>query len=618
MPVVPQYGSSPRVDEGPTQVQPQRASATAGLLGTGARQLGQMGDALSRAGDIGGKIAVDIQTRHNTDVTLRSLTATQDDSMGYQNTARERLGANADGLTKESEEWWDAAVTKHGDALENDAQRRAYMQQVTPLRQSSMNMLSAHEGVQRRKSLTDSTSANSVSAINMATASPYDREVQTNSRAALERNVNLAASLNGWTDDQRTLALGESLTKMHQGVIGAMVDKDPRSAKAYYDAYQGEIDGTLRAGIEKTLEIGGIRERTQKFAADIIAKSASQDEALRMAQAELTGVEEDDTVTRINQHYSQKRGALEGAQKDALGEAWQYAEKGGLDAVPSAVLSRMDGRDVLLMQDYFRARANQNEADIVTVYTNAQGTGYTDLMTMAATNPEAFAKLDPNKWRLTNNTQDWNALRAVHTQAVQLQGKPIYKLMTANSIADSFINQAGLTGPQNKANAAYVKAEMINALAALQAAQPDPTKPLSDAQMMVEADRVYKGMVDRKDPRLGVNAPPAVAAAKAADQQRAIALASKRVLQIRGENKEGRNLTANQSMFSTAATKWLRNAETQNGAPLTHQQVDAQLAFLLREGSIETEYGDDLDDVEGYFFEFLSRKDIRKFKPDEK
>lgn len=605
MPTVPKYGSSPQVDQGPTPVQPQRSSASAALLGTGARELSGVGQQLTQVGDIGARIAVDIQTRNNADMVFRASANLRDGYAGFESQAKQRLGANAKDLTKDANEWWDSAVAKAGEGLENDAQRRLFEHQATPLRQASIESFSMHEGVQMRKSLTESASADTVSATNIAVANPYNGAMLENSRATIVRNAGVASSLNGWTKEKHDAELSGAITKMHMGVLGAMVDRDPKSATAYYKTRKGEIDGTQHAQIEKTLEIGGIRQRTQNYADEILAKNLSQDESIKLAETSYEGVERDETVRRVNEKFSQKRAAREGAQKDASDTGWKYYDQGGINAVPTTILAAMDPKEKQSMEDYARARQNQNEADIFTDYEK-----YSGLMTMAATSPAEFLKENPNNWRSSMNTQDWNTLRGVYNTVLASKGKPPPNLMTANSIADSFTKQSGLTGPQNAQNAAFIKAEIMNGIALAQSIQPD--KHLSDEQMTSVAVRTFGGLRDRNAPQLAVTAKPEALTV----QNRTVEQYAARVLEAGNASLKGPKLTAQRNTFKTIADEVLGDKRRKAGGALSDDTVRRTLDFLMREGSITTEYGDDLDDAEGYFFEFLGREDVDKFVPD--
>lgn len=604
MPKIPEYGSGPTVDVAKTPFVPQHASATAEMLSIGARQEQALGAGLQRAGAEGFAVANDIQKRDNADQVFRALTATQDEYLGFDKAARERLGASAKDLTDDTVKWWDAALAKHGDSLGNETQRKLYTHQMASMRRSSLDTMSTHEGVQRHKSLSDSAKANTMSSINQAVANPYDETVRADSRAAIERNVGVEASLNGWTKDVYDYEKAARVSKLHEGIVGSMVDRDPNGAKAYYDANKGEIAGSQHAQIEKALDIGGIRERSQNYTTDILSKTTNQTEAVAKAQADLSGVEEDETVRRINEHYSQVRGAREAAQKDAGDAAWKAFDQGGLSAIPTSVLAGMDPREKQTMEDYARSRADHNEADIVTDYAK-----YSELMTMAATQPAEFLKENPNSWRTSMNTQDWNTLRGVYNQVLTAQGKPPPNLMTANGIADGFLNQAGLTGEPNKQAAGYVKAELMNAMAAVQSAQPD--KHLTDAQLTLAADARYKAMVDNSDPRLTVRAKPEALVL----QNRTVAQYAANVLEKGNSAVKGRALTAQQNEFKTIADEVLEAKRQKTGGTLSQDATRRTLDFLMRKGKIKgSGY---IRDDRGYYFEFLSRDDVGNFEPDE-
>lgn len=111
-----------------------------------------------------------MQHRENADMLFRVETAIKTDYLGYEQSARERRGAAAWGLTKDTADWWDKNAATHTDNLQNPEQKRLFSQTVAKLRTQSLDGISHYEGEQKRVSLEESTKSSIASSINLAAA----------------------------------------------------------------------------------------------------------------------------------------------------------------------------------------------------------------------------------------------------------------------------------------------------------------------------------------------------------------------------------------------------------------------------------------------------------------
>lgn len=606
VPGTPQYGSSPQIADQAAQGVPQRSSVTPALLSTGSAGLTQFGNDLSQAGGTMAKVAIDMQTRDNADQVFAATATARDAYQEYEQQALQRTGRNAVGVLEDTHKWWDDSTPKFMEGLTNPEARRLFEHQLQPLREASVGTLGRFEATQRRESLLKSADADMTSATNAAAAHPNDPLVQENARATIDRNIGVAAQLNGMTEAQVKDARETQLTRLHMGVIQAQVDTHPEAATAYYKEHIDEIAGTEHAKIEKMLEIGGIKVRTQDIASQAMALGKNETETLQWVSDNYSGEEEDMAKTRVSAQFAQRDQELQRQHRDASDQAYQIADKNGIDAVPASVSASMDPKAWVDMQEYYHNKAKRNEAEMVTDHAK-----YVETMEMAAHDTAAFIAQDPNDWRKWANTQDQQTLTALQNQAIQLKGQPPKNLRTAVDIAESLTGEAGLTGPQDKQNKLYVKNEILNALSLAQMSQPDPAKLMSDEQMVKVAHAAYVRMVDRGDLHL-THTPKAEALT---EQNRIVSQRVAGITSRLNSDLKERELTDYRKEVSGVLDTILADKRRKAGGNLSAADIQKTIDFWTRKGQIDgSGY---LSDARGYYFELAAQKDANgKFKYD--
>lgn len=380
MPTVPTYDSS-QVSAGPdpqSYVQP----------GNAGEQWVQAGAALQRAGSDMGDIALDQQHMANADAVLKTETAFKNDYLQYQQTLQNRKGQNAWGVTNDLNTWFDKAAPQYNDALQNDAQRRAFGATFQSIRTQGLETTGKFEADQRTASVNESGKASIQASINLAAADHNNAATIDGARSDITKRIQLLSVLNGWSPEIRDAQETEALTNLHKQVIGALVDENPDHARAYYEANKQEIAGADRDVIDKVIKTGTIRQVAQVATDKIIATGAGETDALAYARAHYTGQEQDEVVKRVTERYAEADAVRERDQKTAGDKAWNIYTKGGsLSAVPTTLLSSMDGKDRLALQKEDAARISGKLVD-------TDWTTYYGLRVLAAQDPTKFSSTD--------------------------------------------------------------------------------------------------------------------------------------------------------------------------------------------------------------------------------
>lgn len=247
MPSVPRYESA-QVDPAPLRA--PRATSVADGSDPAAQQQKQLGDALTRSAGAATNIVRDMQRREDADVIFRTETKVKDDYLTYEQEARKREGRFAKDLTSDTRKWWDDQVSKAGESLKSDEQRRVFAEKVTQLRHVSLNSMSHYESVQLEKSHDEAWTASKNTTISTAAATPTNEAVDA-ARLELERSNRYQAARRGWEPERLTAEILKDKTTLHKQVLQSLVLDDPMSAQKYFDKFKGEIDGTLHAELGK-------------------------------------------------------------------------------------------------------------------------------------------------------------------------------------------------------------------------------------------------------------------------------------------------------------------------------------------------------------------------------
>lgn len=344
-----------------------------------AQQKADFGRALTSAGQTFGAIVQKEQEHRNLSLIAKAETQLGEEILNFENSAKERQGWNAEGLYKDTTDWWDKAASRHMDSLENDAQRRTFSQIVQQKRLGSLSRMSQHQRAQLSSATESTLKASIGNAINDAASNAGDPESVDTALQEIERKSYALASYNGWDAEQRGAFLGQQRTTAHKKVIETLIQSDAEIAKEYYDIHEDEIDGVARPAILKQLETGTLREKSQRAADGIMGMGLSETEALKRARKDYEGDLRDEVVRRVSNQYSDAKNALHQDRLEAGSEAYKIIAEGGTyDDLPPALLNRLDGKTQLAL----KSTAAKQEG----------GARYWELREMAEINPQAFAQ----------------------------------------------------------------------------------------------------------------------------------------------------------------------------------------------------------------------------------
>lgn len=380
MPTIP---INPRVRLRPVDTTPMEAGrpgATGLLVAEGAGQLS----------DVAAEALLAEQELRNADALLRTTAAVQDEYRQFETSLRDRRGQRAWGVTNDVAQWWQDAAKRHGEALENDAQRQHFAAQVARLRDASLDTASRYESQQRHDSLEQSAQATIKASTGFAAANHVSGVAVQGAKSDVLAAIQMQADLNGWTPEMRAEAESAALTNFHQQIIQAKLDSDPQGAAAYYDANKGEIAGDLQAETHRLVQAGAIREQAQAAVDELSRLPLAA--ALARARKDYSGELEDEITRRLKERADEDDASREQSQRRAADAAWDaFARTGRISDVPTALLHSLDGRDRVALEN-----AAKEKLEGATTATDWDT--YYALKTMAVDAPERFVGLDLRRY----------------------------------------------------------------------------------------------------------------------------------------------------------------------------------------------------------------------------
>lgn len=310
----------------------------------------RVGAALLSAGNSVGNIAQREQERRNADRLFRTEAQLRDEYRQFETSLQDRRGQNAWGVTNDVDAWFNDHSKGYLDGLENDAQRRLLEPKLAELRLRSLESAARFEGQERRVSLEESAKASIESATNLAAASWNNADAVAGAKRDIVQRIGVQAGFNGWTPERRTAEEAQALTNLHMQVLQAMADKDPDAARAYFTANRNEIAGADRDTVEKVVDAGEIKVKSQRESDALVAKGLTESETLRLAREGHEGAMRDAIVERVKQRFTDATAAQQAEERKVADLAWDFFARGGVDAIPVAVLNQLDGRTLTAMR----------------------------------------------------------------------------------------------------------------------------------------------------------------------------------------------------------------------------------------------------------------------------
>lgn len=259
-------------------------------------------------------------------------------------------GENADGYTPAAEAWWKSAAETYGKDLDPRARSLA-SQGLNAKQNQAMGNVITFVGAEKERHADETYAAdvNTTIQFGITSGDVASTAVQIRDKAAQ------VGARKGWTTEQVQAEAGKNLSSMHLAQITKLAELDATKAQEYYDANKSEVAFQNQARVEQVLKGEGDNQFATQFAAQNSALPLT--EQLKKA-AEITDPQRrDKTLMQVKNNYALVREAQAAQEKQSSDQAWQLVGRG--QRVPEAILSAMDGKERVTLQEHQQARAER-------------------------------------------------------------------------------------------------------------------------------------------------------------------------------------------------------------------------------------------------------------------
>ena len=261
----------------------------------------------------------------------------------------------ADGYAVAVDAWWKDAAKTYGADL--DPRARALVGKTLQRRQTiALEQAGKYEFAEKEKYADSAADA----AINTATVAA----LKTGDYAGESQRVRDLVAEQGrrknWDKDQRNAALNARLGVFHTAVVVQMAEKDADAAQKYLAGAieRGEIPPANQTRMEGIIK----GEADNQFATQEAARLATLPLKEQLAEAaKITDPQRrEKTLTQVRNNYALVKQAEQEQEGRMADQAWQAFAKG--QKIPEMVLSGMNGRERVQLQEAQRARAERAAA----------------------------------------------------------------------------------------------------------------------------------------------------------------------------------------------------------------------------------------------------------------
>ena len=431
MPTVPTYDGPQLRTQALRPVYQDTPDVSSGLVAAG-RALSNVGQAFEQ------KAQRDAETEAN-DIDNKITAGWLEWNAKNRNTYQ---GENVGEYEVKAKEWWDKAKETYAASASPLAQSKIGID-LGRKRNHAMASVLGHIENEKTRFADDQAESSAQSTIEFG--------VDTGDTAgAAERVRKIVAekgARKGWTtemvqaDQQRLLGTMHLLqiTRMAEGNGTTM--GDAAKARAYYEANKGEIPAQVQNRVEQVLKGEADNQFADQFAASVATKPL--DEQLAEASKITDQQRKQKTTLAIKNNHALVAEADRQRESKAADDAWQMVGQGR--KVPERVLSQMNGKSRVELQDYLTKRAEHLATGKVVKTDPAV---LAKLLDQQASDPAKFAKefrAEAYAFKLSGTDLE----QLSKARATILNPKPDKDLVSFNNKVTARVEMMGATGERH-------------------------------------------------------------------------------------------------------------------------------------------------------------------------
>lgn len=257
-------------------------------------------------------------------------------------------GVDADGYTPAATDWWNQAKERFGKDIDERVARR-----IGPVlaRRAAMALGNGAQYVDQEKER-HADALVSAQVTNQASIAITTGDV-VGARQRVLDVVREQAARKRWSSEQLQAAQRENLSSMHVAVVQQLVEGGKAAdADKYLTANRSEIAPTALPRVEAAVKGEVDNQYAQRFVLENADKPIT--EQLKLAGAETDPARREKVVTAIRTQQALIAAGRREVEEAAGKKAWQLFAQG--KPVPETVLSEMDGRERVQLQEQQRMR----------------------------------------------------------------------------------------------------------------------------------------------------------------------------------------------------------------------------------------------------------------------
>jgi hypothetical protein len=341
---------------------------------------------------------------------------------------------------------FDKAMDSIASTLTNPRQIERFRRRTGGLNVSYQGSLLNHIGSET-KSYQDSTDIATVEIETQQAAAEWTNPQSVlDSKARIMYTLNSKAERDGLSAEAKKSLVNDTMTELHTGVIGAMIESDIEKAKEYYKSNKKEINGTDRVTLEDALNKGSVKAESQMKSDEIMGKDLSINESLKEARKIKDAETREATVSLVKERHNEKKLV----QAEAVTEVGKYvAQNKTMDGISPEIMDALPADKVVSMQN----TARELREGIEPIQDHKVWAEYNNLVGRASAGDKAainelyskdvfndlYMKLDNSHFDQALTMQ--RAFVTNDAKAKQKAGSTAGQVLTNKASADNYINQ---------------------------------------------------------------------------------------------------------------------------------------------------------------------------------
>lgn len=259
-------------------------------------------------------------------------------------------GENVGQYEPAAQEWWKKAAETYGKDLDPMARSMASQSLVRKQGTAMANVLQ-FVGTEKERHADDMAAANINTTIQFGVTSGDVAGAADQVRG----QVAAMGARKGWTTEQVQAEQLRNLSALHLAQITKLASLDATKAQEYYQAHKSEVAAQNQPRVEEVLKGEGDNQFAQQFAAQHADKPLA--DQLKLASEVTDPARREKVIREVKLNHAAVREAQAERERVASDQAWQLVGQG--KRVPEAILSQMDGKGRVQLQEHLQARAER-------------------------------------------------------------------------------------------------------------------------------------------------------------------------------------------------------------------------------------------------------------------